>query len=180
MFTDIMSIISLVFSTASTLIVGFMTYKVGKYSNLEAIHKYQKQITPFELQFKTKEWFLKLIENDEFNNYDENSKTIMIAWWNKLNKEESPKQVKVATRTSRTGRGTISRVPILPTDDIVRAGTPVEVIIPNSEINNKCLEELREQYSVDVDAAQISTKQAKKVELDFDDLLTANIEIKED
>ena len=51
----IISLISLVMSFASGIFTAFVTLKVGKLNNLEAIHKYQKKITLDELQFKSKD-----------------------------------------------------------------------------------------------------------------------------
>ena len=51
----IISLVSLILSTACSMMTVLVTLKVGKLNNLEAIHKYQKKITPFELTLKTKE-----------------------------------------------------------------------------------------------------------------------------
>ena len=51
----IISLVSLLLSTACSMMTVFVTLRVGKLNNLEAIHKYQKKITIDELQFKTKE-----------------------------------------------------------------------------------------------------------------------------
>ena len=75
----IISLVSLVLSTACSMMTVFVTLKVGKLNNLEAIHKYQKEITPFELTFKDKKWFLDLMESGEFSKYSQASQQIMIA-----------------------------------------------------------------------------------------------------
>ena len=157
----------------------FVTLRVGKLNNLEAIHKYQKKITAFELTFKDKKWFLDLIDKGEFGNYDENSQTIMKAWYKKIcAKNDNKKQV---TKTRKTDRGNITRVPSLPKQGVMfSTGTPVEVVLPGTESQAKvrpteALEELRNQYSTDSNGTII-----KEVELSFDDLLAANLEIKED
>ena len=57
------------------------------------------------------------------------------------------------------------------------SGIPVDVVIPGKDevVNIKVLEEIRNQYSVD-DTESISNN--KDLEFDFDELLTANIELK--
>ncbi len=185
----IISLVSLVLSTACSMVTVFVTLKVGQLNNLEAIHKYQKKITPFELTFKDKKWFLDLIDKGEFGNYDENSQTIMKAWYKKICQEEAAKeqleqeafikQAKAPIRpTGRTSRGSTIRIPILPTrDEMFSSGLPVDVVIPGKDevVNIKALEEIRNQYSVD-DTESISNN--KDLEFDFDELLVANIEIK--
>ena len=76
----ILSILTLVTSVSCSIATIVVTFKIGKLNNLEAIHKYQKKITPFELTFKDKKWFLNLMKNDEFRDFDENSQTIIKAW----------------------------------------------------------------------------------------------------
>jgi uncharacterized membrane protein YciS (DUF1049 family) len=56
---DIMALLALIFSGISivgTIIVGIFTIKanvkISKINNLEAVHKFEKNITKFELQFK--------------------------------------------------------------------------------------------------------------------------------
>lgn len=185
----IISLVSLILSTACSMMTVLVTLKVGKLNNLEAIHKYQKKITPFELTLKTKEWFLDLIDKGEFGNYDENSQTIMKAWYKKICQEEAAKEqseqeafIKKANvpirPTGRTGRGSTIRIPILPTrDEMFSSGIPVDVVIPGKDevVNIKALEEIRNQYSVD-DTESISNN--KDLEFDFDELLAANIELK--
>ena len=97
----IISLISLVMSFTSGIFTAFVTLKVGKLNNLEAIHKYQKKITLDELQFKSKDWFLKLMENDEFGNYDRNSQVIMLAWYKKLCAEGDNKKQVTKTRVRK-------------------------------------------------------------------------------
>lgn len=192
----IISLVSLVLSTACSMMTVFVTLRVGKLNNLEAIHKYQKKITIDELQFKTKEWFLNIMANDEFGNYERNSQVIMLAWYKKLCAEDnskeqendvralrlSYKQPDIITKTRKTGRGNITRVPNLPKQGgMFSTGIPVEVVLPGAENQTKVrstetLEELRNQYSADNNNDTI----IKEVELSFDDLLAANLEIKED
>ena len=174
----IISLVSLLLSTACSMMTVFVTLKVGKLNNLEAIHKYQKKITIDELQFKTKEWFLNIMANDEFGNYERNSQVIMLAWYKKLCAEDDNK--KQITKTRKTGRGNITRVPNLPKQGgMFSTGLPVEVVLPGTESQarirpTETLEELRNQYSTDNNDTML-----KEVELSFDDLLAANLEIKE-
>ena len=185
----IISLISLVLSTTCSILTILVNINVSKLNNLEAIHKYQKKITPFELTFKDKKWLLDLIDKGEFGNYDENSQTIMKAWYKKICQEEAVKeqseqeafikQAKAPIRpTGRTGRGNTIRIPFSPTrDEMLSSGIPVEVVIPGKEgvVNVKALEEIRNQYSVD-DTESISKD--TDLEFDFDELLAANIELK--
>ena len=185
----IISLISLVLSTTCSILTILVNINVSKLNNLEAIHKYQKKITPFELTFKDKKWLLDLIDKGEFGNYDENSQTIMKAWYKKICQEEAAKeqleqeafikQAKAPIRpTGRTSRGNTIRIPILPTrDEMLSSGIPVEVVIPGKEevVNIKALEEIRNQYSID-DTASISKD--TDLEFDFDELLAATTELK--
>lgn len=184
----IISLISLVLSTTCSILTILVNINISKLNNLEAIHKYQKKITAFELTFKDKKWFLDLIDKGEFGNYDENSQTIMKAWYKKICQEEAAKeqleqeafmkQAKTPVRTGRTGRGSTIRIPLLPTrDEMLSSGLPVDVVIPGKEglINNKALEEIRNQYSID-DTESISEN--KDLDFDFDELLAANTELK--
>lgn len=185
----IISLISLVLSTTCSILTILVNINVSKLNNLEAIHKYQKKITPFELTFKDKKWLLDLVDKGEFGNYDENSQTIMKAWYKKICQEEAVKEqseqeafIKKANiplrTTGRTGRGSTIRSPILPTrDEMLSSGIPVEVVIPGKEevVNIKALEEIRNQYSID-DTESISKD--TDLEFDFDELLAANTELK--
>jgi hypothetical protein len=131
---------------------------------------------------------LDLIDKGEFGNYDENSQTIMKAWYKKICQEEAAKeqseqeafikQAKAPIRTGRTGRGSTIRIPFLPTkDEMFTSGLPVDVVIPGKEglINTKALEEIRNQYSVDNTDI---TSTNKDLDFDFDELLAANTELK--
>lgn len=184
----IISLISLVLSTTCSILTILVNINVSKLNNLEAIHKYQKKITPFELTFKDKKWLLDLIDKGEFGNYDENSQTIMKAWYKKICQEEAAKEhseqeafikkANVPLRTGRSSRGSTIRIPLVPTrDEIVNLDLPVDVIIPGKEgvVNVKALEEIRNQYSID-DAESISKN--TDLEFDFDELLAANTELK--
>lgn len=185
----IISLISLVLSTTCSILTILVNIKISKLNNLEAIHKYQKKITPFELTFKDKKWLLDLIDKGEFGNYDENSQTIMKAWYKKICQEEAAKEhleqeafIKKANiplrTTGRTGRGSTIRIPVLPTrDEMFSSGIPVEVVIPGKEevVNIKALEEIRNQYSIDNTE---SISENKELEFDFDELLAANTELK--
>lgn len=192
----IISLVSLVLSTACSMMTVFVTLKVGKLNNLEAIRKYQKKITPFELTFKDKIWFLELMKSGEFSYYDDNSKTIMKAWYKKLCQEELNKEQTESTnkqtipltktKTSKTGRRIINRFPTLPTkEDILNSGISVEVVVPSrDELSSiKDLEEFRNQYNVDdIDIksrALIETK-FEEMELSFDELLESSVENNKD
>jgi hypothetical protein len=131
---------------------------------------------------------LDLIDKGEFGNYDENSQTIMKAWYKKICQEEAVKEhseqeafikkANVPLRTGRTGRGSTIRIPLIPTrDEILSSGIPVDVVIPGKEglVNTKALEEIRNQYSID-DTESISEN--KELEFDFDELLAADTELK--
>ena len=133
--------------------------------------------------------------NDEFGNYERNSQVIMLAWYKKLCAEDDSKeqeedvralrlpykQPDIITKTRKTGRGNITRVPNLPKQGgMFSTGIPAEVVLPGAGNQAKvrpteALEELRNQYSTDNNDTII-----KEVELSFDDLLAANLEIKED
>lgn len=129
---------------------------------------------------------LDLIDKGEFGNYDENSQTIMKAWYKKICQEEAVKEhleqetfIKQAKAPIRpTGRTSTIRIPILPTrDEMLSSGIPVEVVIPGKEevVNIKALEEIRNQYSID-NTENIAEN--KDLEFDFDELLAANTELK--
>ncbi len=177
----IISLVSLVLSTACSMMTVFVTLKVGKLNNLEAIHKYQKEITPFELTFKTKEWFLDLMNSGEFSKYSESSKQIMIAWWKKINQEEAQKKqqeqvpltkhTKTTTKTGRTGKGNSLRIPNLPTGrgEMFGAGIPIEVVIPGKEgsFGSTAPESVHKDTVIEDTIAEF--------ELDFDTLLDTNI-----
>ena len=185
----IISLISLVLSTTCSILTILVNIKISKLNNLEAIHTYQKKITPFELTFKDKKWLIDLIDKGEFGNYDENSQTIMKAWYKKICQEEAAKEqleqeafikkANVPVRpTGRTSRGSTIRIPILPTrDEMFSSGIPVDVIIPGKDevVSVKALEEIRNQYSID-DTNNISKD--TDLEFDFDELLAANTELK--
>jgi hypothetical protein len=103
----------------------------------------------------------------------------MQAWYKKLCAEDGNK--KQVTKTRKTGRGNITRVPNLPKrGGMFSTGIPVEIVLPDTESQAKVrltetLEELRNQYNTDNSETTL-----KEVELSFDDLLAANLEIKED
>ena len=191
----IISLISLVMSFASGIFTAFVTLKVGKLNNLEAIHKYQKKITPAQLQFKTKEWFLELMDSDEFGYYDTNSQTIILAWWKKINQEDNTtKELQARTQQAQevfinnvrnrtntmTGRRNVPRVPILPNrNDMTNINIPVDVVIPLNDVplNLRTTEELRHQYNTDI-VEKVDELKQTETELSFDDLLEASSTIK--
>ena len=72
-------------SLIATTIVGILTIianiKINNIKNLEAIHKYKKRITYFELQTKDEKWLKKIFDNEEFGNYDLDSQKKIMRWW---------------------------------------------------------------------------------------------------
>jgi len=76
-------IISLI-SIGLNFIVGGLTIianiRISKISHLEAIKKYDKNITNFELQFKDEHWLHNLIETGDFDLYNIKSKKRICAW----------------------------------------------------------------------------------------------------
>ena len=91
---DILALLSLIFSGISivgTIIIGIFTVKanikISKINNLEAVHKFEKNITKFELQFKDELWLAEILENGEFNNYNKKSQKLILKWWLKYKKE---------------------------------------------------------------------------------------------
>ena len=90
----IISLISLILSTACSILTVVATIRVGKLNNLEAVHKYEKKITKFELSFKDEIWFYGIMHTGEFSNYDEDSKKLIFEWWQEYKKTHKPKKVK--------------------------------------------------------------------------------------
>jgi hypothetical protein len=137
---------------------------------------------------------LDLIDKGEFGNYDENSQTIMKAWYKKICQEKAVKEqseqeafikkANVPLRTGRTGRGSTIRVPLVPPrGEMFSSGIPVNVVIPGKDeldalINIKVLEETRNQYSVDDTEIISKATEVRDLELDFDELLAADTDLK--
>lgn len=91
---DILALLALIFSGISivgTIIIGIFTVraniKISKINNLEAVHKFEKNITKFELQFKDELWLAEVLENGEFDNYNKKSQKLILKWWLKYKKE---------------------------------------------------------------------------------------------
>ena len=147
------------------------------------------------------------MKNDKFGNYDRNSQVIMLAWYNKLCAEETKKEkqiTKVSTskqesalsktsaRTGRTSRGSINRFTTLPkSGEISKADIPVTVVLPGAATIEGAdfttvREQLNNQYNIDdnkieevIKTTKISNqKDTENIELSFDDLLTANLNLK--
>lgn len=85
---DIAALLSLIFSGVSivgTIVIGMITaktnVKVSKINNLEAVHKFEKKITKFELQFRDELWLAEILENGEFGRYDAKSQKRILKWW---------------------------------------------------------------------------------------------------
>ena len=87
----IISLISLGLSTACSILTILVNIKISKVNNIEARHKYEKQITYFELQYKDESWFYTLLNNDGFRDYDLKSRKKIFRWWKKYSKKYPPK-----------------------------------------------------------------------------------------
>jgi len=91
---DILALLSLIFSGISivgTIIIGIFTVKanikISKINNLEAVHKFEKNITKFELQFKDELWLAEILDNGEFDTYNKKSQKLILKWWLNYKKE---------------------------------------------------------------------------------------------
>jgi hypothetical protein len=110
----ILSIASLVFSTIGSILTIIINIKISKINNLEALHKYNKKISRFELSFKDEAWLVKIMQSGEFSNYDEESKQLIHQWWLEYSKEHEPKKAKSTLPKSKRfngGRYRLSRKP---------------------------------------------------------------------
>jgi hypothetical protein len=76
----IISLISLVLSTTCSILTILVNIKISKINSIEARHKYEKQITYFELQYKDEIWFYTLLNNDGFRDYDLKSRKKIFRW----------------------------------------------------------------------------------------------------
>jgi hypothetical protein len=101
----IISLISLALSTVCSILTIIVNLKVSKLNNLEALHKYEKQITKFELSFKDEAWLVDVVQSGEFNNYDEESKKLIHQWWLEYKKEHEPKKAKSTLPKSKNFSG---------------------------------------------------------------------------
>ena len=108
----ILSIISLVLSTLTSILTVVINSKVGKLNNLEALHKYKKHITKFELSFKDEEWLFNLMESDEFHNYDNKSRRLIHKWWMEYSKTYLPERLKVKLLNSKYFNGMLLGCPL--------------------------------------------------------------------
>lgn len=72
--TLIAAIIAAVVSIATGVFGIITSIKVSKLENLEARKKYEKNITNFELQYKDELWLAGILENGDFDHYNEKSK----------------------------------------------------------------------------------------------------------
>lgn len=77
----ILSIISLVLTTAVGVLTLFVNIKVSKISHLKDLHEYQKDISYFELINRDEKWLYDLIQNDEFGKYSKEAQQKIIAWY---------------------------------------------------------------------------------------------------
>ena len=97
----ILSIVSLAFSTITSILTIIINAKIGKLNNLEAEHTYKKKITRFELSFKDEEWLSNLINSGDFQNYDKKSQRLIFKWWHEYSKVYLPEKLKVKLRASK-------------------------------------------------------------------------------
>lgn len=97
----IISLVSLMLSTACSVLTVLATIKVGKLNNIEALHKYEKKITKFELSFRDEAWFYSIIYGGEFSNYNEESQKLIFEWWQEYKKVHKPKKVKQTLPNSK-------------------------------------------------------------------------------
>jgi hypothetical protein len=110
----ILSIVSLVFSTIGSILTIIINIKISKINNLEALHKYNKKISRFELSFKDEAWLVKIMQSGEFSNYDEESKQLIHQWWLEYKNEHEPTEAKSTLPKSKRfsgGRYRLSRKP---------------------------------------------------------------------
>lgn len=126
----IISLISLVLSTTCSILTIIATIRVGKLNNLEAVHKYEKKITKFELSFKDEIWFYGIMHTGEFSNYTEESQKLIFEWWQEYKKVHKPKKVKnTLPNSNKFGGGKFKVMPDtrrLP-DIIVASADPIVV-----------------------------------------------------
>ena len=101
----IVSLISLVLTTITSIFTITINFKIGRLNNLEALHKYEKKITKFELSFKDEPWLNNLMQTGEFSNYDEESKQLIHQWWLEYKAEHKPKIAKSTLPRSKTFSG---------------------------------------------------------------------------
>ena len=92
-------------STACSVLTVLATIKVGKLNNIEALHKYEKKITKFELSFRDEAWFYGIIYGGEFSNYDEESQKLIFEWWQEYKKVHKPKKMKQPLPNSKPFSG---------------------------------------------------------------------------
>ena len=99
---------------------------------------------------------------------------------------------KTSARTGRTSRGSINRFTTLPkSGEISKADIPVTVVLPGAATIEGAdfttvREQLNNQYNIDdnkieevIKTTKISNqKDTENIELSFDDLLTANLNLK--
>ena len=162
----IISLVSLVLSTACSMMTVFVTLKVGKLNNLEAIHKYQKEINPFELTLRDKKWFIALVKSGEFSNYTQASQQIMIAWFKSLDKNKA--QLEAVNNKNKKTRTPKS----LPSRALVLRGMPFPQQLEGLERAGL--------VSVDQPKSPLSTPQQQDtfldLNLDFNDVLNGKVE----
>ena len=88
--TLIAAIIAAVVSIATGVFGIITSIKVSKLENLEARKKYEKNITNFELQYKDELWLAGILENGDFDHYNEKSKKRIFNWWTEYTKTHPP------------------------------------------------------------------------------------------
>lgn len=84
--TLIISIVSLIVSALVGIFTVLANIRISKINNTEALKKYNKEITGFELQFKDERWLAKILEDGTFDLYSYKSKQRIIKWWNEYRK----------------------------------------------------------------------------------------------
>ena len=132
----ILAIISLAFSTATSVLTIVLNVKISKMNNLEAIHKYNKKITKFELSFKDEHWLYYIMQSGEFNNYDEASQKLIHQWWLEYSKEYKPKKAKSTLPNSQNFNG--GKFKLVETTPLrVRVNLPDGVATNIQKHNNK-------------------------------------------
>lgn len=134
----ILAIISLAFSTATSILTIILNVKISKMNNLEAIHKYNKKITKFELSFKDEHWLIHIMRSGEFSNYDEESKKLIHQWWLEYSKEHKPAKAKSTLPNSKNFNGRKYKLaPTINGRPAVPAGLQNVVIKSNNKKNNR-------------------------------------------
>ena len=135
----IISLVSLILSTTCSVLTVIATIKVGQMNNTEALHKYEKKITKFELSFRDEAWFYSIIYSGEFSNYNEDSQKLIFEWWQEYKKVHKPKKVKQTLPKSKTFDGNRFRVIHSPQGGPVVIGSPIDGFVTTVKKERKAL-----------------------------------------